>query len=162
MSDDETPPYVEGLRSSDDRFTEYLQQQTIEDARRRNRAFGLDQPVTTSQPRGAGNVNQRSNSQHTANNAGVFQHQPEDRPLPVPIDGSAIPNGAIIRFRTYDRYTYAALYVSHNATWYITGKGEWFGTNELSNQQMSEVLMRPSTSHIRVMVKEVFARGRLY
>ena len=148
--------------SDDNQFTEYLQQQAIEDARRRNRAFGLDHPVTTSQPRRAGKTSQQSNSQYAAYNAGANQYLPEDRPLPVPIHYAMVPNGTIVRFRTHGRFTYAALYLSFFETWFITGKGEWFGTNKLSNEQMSEVLMRPSTSHIRVMVKEVFAQGMLY
>jgi hypothetical protein len=94
---------------------------------------------------------------------GQRQPDPLNRPLPAPLHPGYIPNGAILRFRTYGQFLYAAVYVRHQdkpPAWYITGSGKWFGTNELSDEQMSEVLMRPSTSHIRTMDDPIPIIGR--
>lgn len=117
----------------------------------------MQQGSTQPMPRQAG----KSGGAHAT--FGQRQPDPLNRPLPAPLQPDYIPNGAILRFMTHGQFRYAAVYVKQQhkpPTWYITGSGKWFGTNELSSEQMSEVLMRPSTSHIRAMQEPVPIIGR--
>jgi hypothetical protein len=78
----------------------------------------------------------------------------DDGPLKATLFIPKIVKGTCIRFVTHNRYTYLALYMPSRdplGHWYITGNGKWFGTNELTTEQMSEVLMRDTTSEIRIM-----------
>jgi hypothetical protein len=78
-----------------------------------------------------------------------------NRPLLDDINPQKISTTTVIRFKTHGKFTYAGIYVpvgDHDKCWYITGAGKWFGTNALTNDQMSEVLKRETTSHIRVMM----------
>jgi hypothetical protein len=100
----------------------------------------------------------------TAANASTYgadQHNIEDRPLHRPINAARVYSHMTLRFMTYGRFMYMAIYVGTLDLWFITGNGAWFGTNELTMAQMSEVLMRPSTSHIRVVSDVVPGREEL-
>ena len=51
-------------------------------------------------------------------------------------------DATVIQFRTKKRYHYVAIWIQATQRWYITGRGEWYGTNELTLGQMNEVLAR--------------------
>ena len=46
------------------------------------------------------------------------------------------------------RFRYVALWVNNH--WYITGQGLWYGTNELTHEQMLEVLWRREVTNFAV------------
>jgi hypothetical protein len=106
------------------------------------RITGMSAPSFTATPRQSGRTSASSLME-------------DNQPLFDPIRIDLVPSGTVIRFLTHSRFTYAAVFVPagkmSDPCWYITGSGKWFGTNVLTTEQMSEVLMRESTSHIKVM-----------
>lgn len=79
----------------------------------------------------------------------------DDGPLLRPLFVPKLVKGMVVRFKTHKRFTYLTYYIpldGKDEAWYITGEGKWFGTNALTNDQMSEVLMRDTTSEIRIML----------
>jgi hypothetical protein len=90
---------------------------------------------------------------------------PDDGPLKAALYVDDLDPGTAIRFVTHNRFTYLALYMpgpNPDGEWYITGNGKWFGQNTLTNEQMSEVLARDTTSEIRMLlVSDEDAHARL-
>lgn len=74
-------------------------------------------------------------------------------PLPARINPGRLYDNMTIRFKTHRRFTYVAIYIGSLERWFISGNGKWFDTNELTNDQMSEVLMRSDTSDIVVFTQ---------
>jgi hypothetical protein len=94
-------------------------------------------------------------SPRRAGKSSFLDSEVHNLPLPSPIRIDLVPAHTVIQFLTHGRYTYAAVFAPttglSDPCWYITGAGKWFGTNVLTTDQMSEVLMRETTSYIRVM-----------